>query len=260
MSKLYLSKSRVNTYTLCAEKYRLKYVEKIEPEKKPTALLEGSALHYLIENSLVYGKDIPNIVDATSEEFWQNIRLEQTEYENAETFSKAKDNILNLAKTFIPIIGELNTYQLETYFEKPLTNPETGVINDDIIVHGYTDIIDSPQPGITRIIDIKTTGRTPNTSLANVAPELSMYAYMMAAEFGWHIKLPVSFLYLVKSKTPKVLWLNSERSLPDFMAIYRTLVNVATGIQNELFWKNYGQHCSWCQYHNLCYAQGQCAA
>ena len=61
MEPLLLSKSRLNTYCLCPEKYRLTYVEKIVPEKTAIPLIEGSALHHIVENCLVYGKTVPNM-------------------------------------------------------------------------------------------------------------------------------------------------------------------------------------------------------
>lgn len=255
MQTLYLSKSRLNTYCLCPEKYRLTYIENIHPEKKAIPLIEGSALHHIVENSLIYGAKIPNIAQAVSEEFWNDVPFETTEYQDAETMNAAKDKILSEARVFLEKIGEVNTHQMETYFEHPLVNPVSGEIDNDIIIRGYADIIDSPMPDIMRIIDLKTTARTPNMEQGHRAMELTIYAYLMACTFGFHIEMPVCLLYLVRTKEPKVIWLDSMRSMPDFVEMHASILNIANAIRHELFWKNQGLQCSWCEHQEICFAK-----
>ena len=255
MEPLLLSKSRLNTYCQCPEKYRLTYVENIRCERTPVALVEGSALHHIVENSLVYGKNIPDIAKVSSAEFWAGIVWETTEYPDANAYKKAQESILAEAREFLQKIGNLNTYQMETYFEHPLVNPMTEEIDETILLRGYADIIDSPAKDVTRIIDIKTSAKSPNMEQANQALELTVYAYLLACKFGFHIEMPVALLYLVRSKEKKVLWLNSERSMPDFVKAYETMQTVASAIRQGLYWKNQGLHCSWCEHQELCFAK-----
>lgn len=255
MKPLYLSKSRLNTYCLCPEKFRLTYIENIKPEKTPTAMLEGSAIHHIVENTLVYGKPITDMPELASKEYWDKVDLDTTEYKDAKAFADAQKKILGEAKCFLAQIGKLNTYQMETYFEHPLVNPVTGEVNEGIILRGYADIIDQPEKDIIRIIDIKTSAKSPNMEQANRALELTVYAYLMGCSMGFHVEVPVSLLYLVRTKEPKVIWLNAQRSLPDFMALHDTIINVARAIQQGLYWKNQGMQCSWCQHQEICFAK-----
>ena len=255
MKPLYLSKTRLNTYCLCPEKYRLTYIENIRPEKKAVQLIEGSALHHIVENSLVYGRNIPNIAKAVSAEYWKEITLEETAYPDMEAMTLAQDKILSEAEVFLEKIGQLNTWQMETDFEKPLANPVTGEIDKNIIIRGYADIIDQPEPDLTRVIDIKTTAKSPNMDQANRAMELTVYAYLMACAYGFHIELPVSLLYLVRTREPKVIWLNSLRSLPDFIKIHATILRIASAINQDLYWQNQGMHCSWCDHQEICFGK-----
>lgn len=250
---LLLSKTKLNTYCLCPEKYRLTYVENIRPEKTPTALIEGSALHHIVENCLVYGKAISDMPEAASSEYWQEIQLEQTEYQDEKAMKSAQEKILREARCFLAKIGCLNTYQMETYFEHPLVNPVTGEVNDSIMLRGYADLIEQPERDRIRIIDIKTSAKSPNLEQANRALELTVYAYLMGCNMGFHLEVPVSLLYLVRTKEPKVIWLNAQRSLADFIQLYETIQNVANAIQQGLFWKNQGMQCSWCQHQGLCF-------
>lgn len=255
MKPLLLSKSRLNAFCQCPEKYRLTYVEKIPRERTPVALVEGSALHHIVENVLVYGRNIPDMAKVASAEFWASIVWENTEYPNADAYAAAQENILAEAAIFLDKIGVLNTYQMETYFEHPLVHPVTGEVDDSILLRGYADIIDAPAKGVTRIIDIKTSAKSPNAEQAHRAFELTVYAYLMACRFGFHLEVPVALLYLVRAKDKKVLWLQSERTLPDFVKAYETIVSVARAIRQALYWKNPGVHCSWCDYQELCFAK-----
>lgn len=254
MEPLLLSKSRLNTYCQCPEKFRLTYIEKILVEKTPVALIEGSALHHIVENCLVYGKAVPNMAEEASKEFWSSVQLEATEYSSAEKLEAAERKILSEATRFLEMIGGLNTYQMETYFEHPLVHPATGEVDHSVILRGYADIIDAPAQDITRIIDIKTSAKSPHEEQANRALELTVYAYLMACTFGFQISIPVSFLYLVRTKELKVVWLHSERSMPDFMAAYQEISSIVKAIRHGLFWKNRGLHCGWCMYQKLCFS------
>ena len=205
MEPLLLSKSRLNMFCQCPERYRLTYIEGIKPEKIPTAMLEleGSALHHIIENSLLYAKKIPNIAEVASNEFWDKINLADTNYLSKTKFELAKENILVEANSLLEKIGTLKTYQMETYFEHPLVNPLTGEIDKCLILRRYADIIDTPAKNVTRIIDLKTSGKSPSSTQADRSLDLTVYAYLMACKFGFHIKPKTSLLYLVRTKEKK---------------------------------------------------------
>lgn len=254
MQTLLLSKSRLNAFCLCPEKYRLTYVENIRPERTPVNMIEGSAIHHVVENSLVYG-NIENIAEASSDEYWSNIKFQNTEYASEGELENARIKTLAESKAFLEKIGKLNTWRMETYFEHPLVNPVTGEVDDSILLRGYTDIIDKPRKDFTRVIDIKTTAKSPCMEQANRALELTVYAYLVACSLGFHIELPVSLLYLVRTKEPKVVWLESVRKMDDFISLYETIIHVAAAIRQGLFWKNHGTQCAWCQHQQICFGK-----
>ena len=253
MTTLRLSKSKIGTFTLCPQKYQYTYVDKIIPEKTPKAMLEGSALHHVIENTIVYGDKIAEISRVASDEFWKDIELTGTEYESPEVMKNAQDSVLKEAETFLTQIDPLNPVDMETYFEYPLFNPETGEVHENILLRGYMDLIDCTDDGIYRVIDIKTSARTPFDWQADRSLELSTYAYLLASRFGWNSCIPVSYLYLVRTKNPKVVWLNSARSRKDFQQTYSMLLSISQAILQGNFYKNIGMHCSWCQHQDICF-------
>ena len=252
---LLLSKSRINTYCQCPEKFRLTYIEKIIPEKMPTAMIEGSALHHIVENSLVYGNVIDDIAEVASQEYWSTISLANTEYASNEHLQKAQKGVLEESRDFLRQIGVLHTYQMESYFEHHLIHPVTGEVDESILLRGYADIIDAPQKDVIRIIDIKTSARTPSHEQAHRALELTIYAYLAACAYGFHIEMPVALLYLVRNRNRNVVWLESSRNQVDFLHMYTMIQTIASGIRQNLFWQNQGIHCSWCCHQNICFGQ-----
>lgn len=252
MEPLYLSKSRLNTYCQCPEKYKLRYIDQIVPEKTAIPLVEGSALHHIVENALVYSK-VPNMAAAASKEYWDKIDPVSVAYESEQDFKTAQENVLTEAQGFLSMIGSLNCLDMESYFEHPLTNPTTGEVDESIVIRGYADLLDNPEDNVVRIIDIKTSAKAPSSEQANRCLELGVYAYLMAVTFGFHCEIPVSLLYLVRTKTPKVVWLDSLRKGDDFLKVYDTIVSISTAIRHGLFWKNQGMACSWCEYSDMCF-------
>lgn len=255
MQPLLLSKTRLNTYCLCPEKYRLTYVENILLDKTPVNMVEGSAIHHIVENALVYGKQIPNMAEIASDEYWKSVKLADTEYANEEELEKARIKTLAESKVFLEKIGKLDTWQIESWHEHPLVNPISGEVEESILIRGFSDILDHPQKDVTRIIDLKTTAKSPNMDQANRALELTVYAYLLACKFGFNAEFPVSLLYLVRTKEPKIVWLESIRKLDDFVKLHETILRIATAIRQGLFWKNQGMQCAWCQHEEICFGK-----
>ena len=258
MEPLYLSKSRLACFCTCPQKYKLTYIDKIVPEKTPTNMVEGSAIHHIVEQAIVY-KAVPNMADVAAQEFWNKIELSSVAYESQEDFTAAQEKVLSESKRFLELIGDLNTYQLETYMEHPLVNPENGEVDESIVIRGFADLIDKPAPKTTRIIDLKTSAKSPSQDQANKSIDLDVYSYLMACQFGFECEIPVSLLYLVRAKEPKIVWLNSLRKSDDFLNVYDMIVSIASAIRQNLFWKNAGMNCGWCDHKDLCFANRMAA-
>ena len=105
------------------------------------------------------------------------------------------------------------------------------------------------------VIDIKSTEKSPSPEQANRAIELTVYACLMACTFGFHCEIPTSLLYLVRTKEPKIVWLNAIHKLENFINLYETILNVSQAINQGLFWKNQGINCSWCDYQDICFGK-----
>lgn len=249
---LTLSKSKLNAYIQCPEKYRLAYELEIRPLKSDPALVEGSCLHHLVESALLYQRhlELESILNLASERFWESAPIETCDYLTIENYHLAQKQCLEEARQFLTQIGELDCLSMEHHIAVPLTDPITMEQVSDINLQGYVDLIDVVA-NRERIIDIKTAGRKPKDGMSAIALELTLYAYLHT--YPKFADCPVAYLNLIRTKEPKISWDGSQRTIDDYVELIGICKNVAANIRERRFWRNPGTHCSWCDYQSLCY-------
>jgi hypothetical protein len=247
-----LSKSRINSYISCPEKYRLRYQMEIKPLKTSTSMVEGSCLHYLLQCGLMYGKHIhvDDVLELSSEKFWEENPFEICDYLTYENYQMAQNKCLSEAKIFLDQIGELDVVVVEKYLTEPLIDPITKEEINDINLNGYVDLIDVLNDQ-NRIIDIKTLSKRPQDGAANVALELTLYSYLNSyPDFD---ETPVGYLNLVRTKEPKVIWDESSRTKQNYIELINLCRFVADNISNQKFYRNIGFSCGICNFKSLCW-------
>jgi len=254
---LRLSKSRLNTFLACGEKYRLQYELGLSPLRKARALVEGSCIHHLVESGLMYGKYIEDVLDFASQAFWAEHPLEACDYEDEQAYTQAKTICLSQSQAFLKQLGPLEVADIERKVETPLIHPISHEQDPEVELIGFIDLIITDKAGTPWLIDLKTASKKPREGMAQLALELSVYAYMLAlqseeASFREH---PVALVYLIRTKEPHVLWDEGRRSLPHFVEVHRICQKVAEDIRNASFFRNPGMHCSWCDFASLCYSE-----
>lgn len=249
---LTLSKTKLNAYIQCPEKYRLTYDLEIRPRKSDPALVEGSCLHHLVGSALLSGQhlELNSLLTLASERFWESAPLTACDYLSRENYHLAQKQCLEEAKQYLAQIGELDCLSMEQHIAVPLTDPLTGAQLPEINLQGYVDLIDRIADQ-ERVIDIKTTGRKPREGMSTISLELTLYAYLTT--YPKFTDSRVAYLNLIRTKEPKISWDESQRTIEDYVDLVGICKNVAMNILEKRFWRNPGTHCSWCDYHSLCY-------
>lgn len=253
------SKSKLNTFLSCPEKYRLGYEMGLRPLKTSKTLVEGSCIHHLVESGLLYGQQIEDMLEQASRSFWSEHPLERCDYESETQYRAAQALCLDQARTFLEELGPLPVSRVELQLEAPLVHPISFEEDPEISLIGYIDLVLRDSEGQAFLIDLKTVGRTPREGMARVALELTMYAYLHGFPEEQYVfpSVPVALVYLIRTKMPKVVWDESRRSLPHFMDLYRICKKVAADIQNQEFFRNPGMHCGYCDYRTLCFEEAE---
>jgi len=257
------SKSKLNTFLACPEKYRLMYELGLRAQKASRTLVEGSAIHHLVETGLMQRNrnDAQDILEMASDAFWHDHPLDQCDYETEEAYQDAQIRCLDQSQAFLDQLGPLPVRHVELQLDSPLIHPITGAEDASISLLGYLDLVLLGEDGSPYLIDLKTVARRPQEGMSRVALELSMYAYLYSAPFE-EVELtsmPVALVYLVRTKEPQVVWDESRRSLHHYIELHRICRKVARDIAQEHFYRNPGMHCSWCDCRPLCFQDAESA-
>ena len=199
------SKSKINTYISCPEKYYLHYELRMRSEVASKTLVEGSAIHRLVEEGLAYGDTSPGHLEEVSRLFWHDHPFEQCAYDTEQAYIAAQDLCLWQSQQFLELLGPLQVTQIELEMRSDLIHPITGVIREDIKMLGFLDLIIIGEDDRPILVDLKTVGRTPREGMSRVALELSFYAYLYAQSRTEILfeQYPVALVYLIRTKRSK---------------------------------------------------------
>lgn len=247
-----LSKTKLMAYISCPEKFRLRYGLRLKPLRDDPALIEGRAIHHLVESGLMYADAIEDVLPVASMRFWESAPFETCGYNSIEEYQHAQTLCLTQAQKFLKLIGPMQVMAVEKEYAAILTDPFTGEVFD-ITVRGIIDLVCQVESG-PAVIDIKTVGRTPSLPMAVISLELALYAYLLEFDALWDARpVEVAFLNLIRTKEPKITWDKAVVDIEAFQALVTTCRQVAEAIKLGHFWKNPGMHCGWCTYKGLCH-------
>ncbi|WP_243367354.1 PD-(D/E)XK nuclease family protein [Fundidesulfovibrio soli] len=256
---LTLSKTKLMAYISCPEKFRLRYGLRLKPLRDDPALIEGRAIHHLVESGLMYRDAIEDVLPVANMRFWESTPFETCGYDTIEDYQHAQTRCLSDSIKFLELIGPMPILAVEKDIQVPLTHPFTGEVWDSITIRGLIDLVSETESG-PAVIDIKTVGRTPSMKMAAISSELALYAYLLAYPDYWDARpVEVAFLNLIRTKEPKITYDKAVLGLDEFENIVTTCRQVAASIKLGHFWKNPGMQCGWCSYKSLCHGDKQTA-
>jgi hypothetical protein len=244
-------------YISCPEKFRLRYGLRLKPLRDDPALIEGRAIHHLVESGFMYRDTVEDVLPVASMRFWESTPFETCGYETIEKYQHAQALCLSQAQKFLELIEPLKILAVEKEFAMILTDPFTGEVWDNISLRGIIDLVSQVESG-PAVIDIKTVGRTPSMPMANISLELALYGYLLAYPDYWDAKpVEVAFLNCIRTKEPKITWDKAVVGIEEFQMLVTTCHRVAEAIRLGHFWKNPGMQCAWCTYKALCHGNDQ---
>ena len=244
-----VSASRLNCWHQCRLKFFFRYVLRII--KAPTVALHvGSTVHAVLK--------------AWSKGRWRNEPFVTQEFQ--EKYEKLweeekKEAVINWdgeeAAERTATWSLLETYFIETPIkvdEKP--EAVEVYVETDLSSHGLTTLIgymDLVRAG-RRIVEFKTSGKTPDPEMAPHLHETQTSAYcVMYRDNTGQREAGVELHILVKTKSPRLV----VTSLPPMndrqeTRLYRSIESYLTGLDREDFVPSPGFHCAGCEYFNEC--------
>jgi CRISPR/Cas system-associated exonuclease Cas4 (RecB family) len=246
-----ISASRLGTWLGCRLKFYFRYVVGITKPATPARHV-GSVVHAVLQQwSLARWRRAPlvgEMVDALFEQSWTATNEgEEIKWDDDEPETMVKAGALGLVQMYLresPIPSDERPDAVEVMVEKDLSQ------------HGLpklVGVLDLVRAG-GRIVDFKTTGKTPNAELTLHTHDVQLTAYaLLYREATDRRETALELHHLVRLKTPKLVITEAppatETQTTRFMRLVESYVR---GVQSEDYAPAPGFACAACEFINEC--------
>jgi putative RecB family exonuclease len=247
----YLSASRLKTFQTCRLQFFFRYIEKLPTATSP-ALFVGQIVHKVLQQWNLRRwrgepADVETLWPEFSEHWLQDQPDEGIDWNGKEDEQKEKAwNMLEhyLEQTPIPLAEKPEAVEVvvERDFEAAGLPPLKGVI--DLVRQGG------------RIVDFKTTARTPDVKQVGHLNEVQLSCYaVLYREATGHPESGLELHQLVKTKQPKlVVTPLSPMSPQQGRRLMAMMESYVAGIEAEDYVPSPGLHCGYCDFFDQCRA------
>ncbi len=249
----YLSASRLKCFHTCRLQFYFRYVKKIPTLTSP-ALLVGQVVHAVLQAwnlARWRGEDTSlGRMEVTFASLWISKSVEEgIQWESAKEETEERATAWRILEHYLqnpPIPLE----------EKP--EAVEVVVERDLLAHGLPPlkgVIDLVRGG-GRIVDFKTTARTPDDAQARHLNEVQLGCYaLLYREATGHPESGFELHHLVKTKTPKLIVTTLDPMEPgQIRSLIRLMESYVAGVESEDFVPSPGMQCSFCDYLTHCQA------
>jgi putative RecB family exonuclease len=259
----HLSYSRISTYLGCSLKYRLRYIDRLQPERLAIALPFGIAIHRALERHyhVLMTRGQPENLATLQELFVDTLNREIEATTAPVTYKKTMPDpasARDMGRQMLEVLhreGDVAASQILDV-ELPLSaelvdenNAPTGVK-----LIGVIDLLIQDGNGQLAVIDHKTAAQARTQATVDDDLQLSAYAYLLtqnryvfpAAE------IPCRLDVLRKLKTPKLEHHHTRRGAADRRRFVGIAAMVLRGIAAGIFIPCRSFLCGDCEYENAC--------
>jgi len=246
----HLSVSQINLYSQCSLKYRFQYIDKLPRPFKAAGLAFGSAIHSAISwlhNEQTDGKNVTlarlyKIFEA--DWFSQTVETE-IRYKNGDDAGR----LIMKGREILGLYFQSPVVSVEATdvpFTVPLVHPENGH-GLSVPLEGFMDLMEVGGG----IVEFKTSAQSMNQK--DVDDHLQLTAYGYAYE-RLHQRPPKSYKIIdfVKTKSPKMIVLETTRRREDYARFYGIASQVLKGIKGGIFFPRAGFLCADCEFEGPC--------
>jgi putative RecB family exonuclease len=258
----HVSYTQLDQYLRCPLKYKLQYVDRLEPAFVPAALVFGSGIHgaaaYFYRG--VQQGTAPSVADVQGyfATLW-TLETGQRPVRFGEKDTTA--SLLDLGTRMLAVLCAAHepatiVLAVEEAFRVPLIDPETGEVLDRDLV-GSLDRLEQDADGRLTVADLKTAARRYTSLDVEASLQLSVYSYATAMNgLGDQEDLRLRFDVLTKTKTPELHRYETTRDQAATRRLYRLAAEVLQAIEAGVFPPRVGWQCKECPYQRQCWVWG----
>jgi hypothetical protein len=242
-----VSASRLNCWLQCRLKFYFRYVLKLG-KPKTAALHFGSAVHLVLQQwNLARWRKQPFEIARLKQVFETGWRDQggAIDWDGEEPEQKTSAwSVLEKYFTDTPITAEEMPEAVEVPVEADLAKHGLPVLR------GVLDLVRAGG----RIVDFKTTGKTPDAAMALHQNGLQLDCYsVLYREATGKREAGRELHHLVKTKVPKLIITVAEPMRePERHRLFRLLEHYVAGLEREDFVPSPGMQCTGCEFFNEC--------
>ena len=245
-----ISASRLATWLGCRLKFYFRYVAGLQKPNTPARHI-GTVVHAALQQwNLARWRRTPldaEKLQAVFEEAWTPSEEEPIAWESEEPEATVKDQARGLVEMYLrdtPIPPKEKPEAVEVAVEMDLSARGLPKL---------VGVIDLVRAG-GRIVDFKTTGRTPDTELALHSNDVQLTAYaLLYREATGRRESALELHHLVKTKTPKLVVTESGPATGVQIArLFHLIESYVRGLKSDDFVPSPGIQCAACEFRNEC--------
>jgi len=255
MKPEYLSASRITQYLMCPLKYRLIYVDHVDPDFLPSNLVLGSCIHSAIEGFYHNWQEGIRLPAETVIELFESYFDSGTDGKILEPGCD-REAVKNIGKSLIEVFARdvqpVEVVGIEEKFRIPLAD-ENGVYITDLV--GVFDLIELDAEGTPVVVDHKTAAK--RYSDADLESNLQLTAYGLASRDLHKIDGPVLLRIdaMIKNKMPVFDQKYSTRTNVTDWKFIKLVTDILQAMDSGIFFPNTGWQCQSCQVRSHCYME-----
>jgi putative RecB family exonuclease len=242
-----LSASKITTYLQCPRRYKFRYVTKIVPPWKASALALGSAVHGALET--FHQQRVAGGVTMTPESVAQLFRIDLAAELSEDVRFKEDEEAADLASTgahLVKMYATANQLVAVTAAEVPFELP----VVHGIVLRGVFDVLLEHD----RMRELKTAAR--DYDAGTLARHIQLSAYAWAYRILFSRNAIIEVVAMLKLKHPRVETHVVTRSAAELSWFVELVVEVAHAIEVGAFPPNPTHWCSSCEYAEICAGMG----
>lgn len=256
---LHFSASALKTLLLCPWRFRMQYVEGVQPECRPSALILGKAVHEAIAlhhrglqvNEPLPLAEIQSQFDTAIESGTQgDIPIQ---FSNGETLDDLRRVGVGLVELYCNEVKPKRILAVEQPFQANLVNPRTGEMLEPKLV-GVFDLVEADDENTVSVVEVKTAARRWSAGQVDLDLQGSLYAEAVAQAglVPEGREALIEYRVLVKNKKPVLDRQYAARRPGDRRMALTIAVDALRAIEAGAFYRNTGWQCSGCPFRRRC--------
>jgi putative RecB family exonuclease len=248
--KPHLSYSQINTYCTCPLKYRLHYIDRIEPPFTAAPLAFGSCIHEsaaafyqsCLEGDPLSASQIYDVYRQTWESHVKERPIRFSNGDSAESLTeKAKRMLEVFHAAFDPAIQIVG---IEEPFEVDLGKRIPPLV-------GWIDVVEQAPDGTVTVADLKTASKRYADQTVHSNMQLTCYS-LGAQTLGFNGDTRFRLDVLLKTQNPELIRYETTRTDANRERFLKLVKGVWQGIKKEVFFPKADWQCGQCPFADPC--------